>query len=286
MALRWVLAGGAASGAAVLLQLVVMAMCLAPCLAFQVAMPLPSTGRHSYGVGRSGAAHRSRPTPQSPLGMAGFGAGSAGTNKRGGGGPKKGGGKKGAPITSFPPSMLKRYDALKSAGNVCVRVCARVRSDGSAPAGSWYEVGNVAAADGQSIEAAVWAAKRYILEYSTWQASPFTCAHKHASTQARRPCSLSSQCPYLTTGSCGSLAAVPGTAREQGAAGGGHDAGVGHGVCRERPRLRNRCCRKGVFLCASAFAFFSASCAAALAHSLSLCRHPRPVSIAPTVSAL
>ena len=34
---------GAASGAAVLRQLVVMATCLAPCLAFQVAMPLPST---------------------------------------------------------------------------------------------------------------------------------------------------------------------------------------------------------------------------------------------------
>ena len=47
----------------------------------------------------------------------------------------------------------------------------RVRADGDTPAGNWYECGEVAAAheQGQKIDEAVWEARKYIFEYSTWQ---------------------------------------------------------------------------------------------------------------------
>ena len=105
--------------------------------------------------------------------MAGFGeAGSADKGKRGGGSTKK------STITSFSPSMLKRFEELKAAGNTHAKVFARVRSDGNTPAGNWYECGEVAAADGQSIETAVWQARHYILEYSTWQFPGLLLPHK------------------------------------------------------------------------------------------------------------
>ena len=65
--------------------------------------------------------------------------------------------------------QLRRFEELRSAGNVCVKVYARVRSEGGSNAGTWYECGEVAASEGQSVQEAVWAAKTYIFEYSTWQ---------------------------------------------------------------------------------------------------------------------
>jgi hypothetical protein len=65
--------------------------------------------------------------------------------------------------------QTRRFEELRAAGNVCVKVYARVRSEGGSPAGTWYECGEVAAAEGQSVQEAVWAAKTYIFEYSTWQ---------------------------------------------------------------------------------------------------------------------
>lgn len=60
------------------------------------------------------------------------------------------------PIHSFhslaATNANTRFEDLKAAGNANTKVYARVRGDGENPAGRWYECGEIAAADGQSLE--------------------------------------------------------------------------------------------------------------------------------------